>query len=46
MEDKEDDGLDYLQKLIRFYMVDHEDQVLCMLLMRISQGLERMKMCA
>lgn len=37
--------LDYLQMLIRFYM-DHEDEMIALLLARISQGIERMKACA
>lgn len=37
--------LDYLQMLIRFYM-DHEDKMIASLLARISQSIERMKACA
>lgn len=43
--EKTDTGLDYLHMLIGFY-VDHEDKGIAALLMRISQGLERMKACA
>ncbi len=35
----------YLQALIRFYM-DCDDKSIISLLMRINQGLERMKACA
>ena len=44
MEEK-DTELHYLQMLISFY-VDHEDKSIASLLVRISEGLERMKACA
>jgi hypothetical protein len=40
-----DDGLDYLQMMLRMYM-DHEDEMMSVLLLRISKSLERVKVCA
>jgi hypothetical protein len=43
--EKNESELHYLQMLISFY-VDHEDKSIARLLMRISEGLERMRACA
>jgi hypothetical protein len=43
MENHEN-GLEYLQLLISFYM-DHEDKKMESLLMSILKGIERMKVC-
>jgi hypothetical protein len=43
--EKNEQELHYLQMLVSFY-VDHEDRNLAQLVMRISEGLERMRACA
>jgi len=44
-EGRNESELDYLQMIISFY-VDHEDKSIARLVMRISEGLERIKACA
>ncbi|MFY9397793.1 MAG: hypothetical protein WAR22_05445 [Desulfomonilia bacterium] len=43
--DRTEQELHYLKMLVSFY-VDHEDKGLARLIMRISEGLERMRACA